>query len=333
MKALLGVTVVIALGVSACSNGAAIDTARLESIALDPGLAQDSGEPMAEVLEYWALAGTLDSVGEEEGWLCPTRGNVGFGTAIEPSEIPQAFKLILPDRDPSLVLNRDSGPGCVQPHLLVMLAPADSDVGPQYVAGMTVWPQTTRFEDICGVGCSWGGGTVEEPTINGQPSRFQFGSDGHSDVWWFDTSGTPMYAETYGLPQDRVLDLIKSIAIEPDKHRATVDTEALGSLGVVSDQTSVGFWANGVSRSAVYDIDGKQISIDTRYEPTFDPRARFAPFIWTAELVDMQGTPAVWVDNGAGYAFFDFVTGGGIHVTISGVLTAVQAGALAAELE
>ncbi|MEE9177436.1 MAG: hypothetical protein V3U46_03305, partial [Acidimicrobiia bacterium] len=260
MKALVGVTVLIALGVSACSNAPAIDIARLESIALDPGLAQDSGEPMAEVLEYWALRGTLESVGEEEGWLCPTRGNVGFSAAIEPSEIPQAFKLILPDRQPSLVLNRDSGPRCVQPHLLVMLAPADTDVGSQYVAGMTVWPQATRFEDICGAGCRWGGGTVEEPTINGQPSRFQLGSDGHSDVWWFDASGTPMYAETYGLPQDRVLDLINAITIEPNTRRATVDTEALGDLGVVSNQTSVGSWANGVSRSAVYDIDGTEIS-------------------------------------------------------------------------
>ncbi len=324
MKALTGVIVVIALGVSACSR---IDTARLELIALDPGLAQDSGEPMAEVLEYWALEGTLESVGEEEGWLCPSGGNVGFNAVIEPSEVPQAFKLILPDRQPSLVLNRDSGPRCVQPHLLVMLAPAGTETGSGYSAGMTVWPQTRersggRF-----------GGTAEDLIINLQPARLHLGSDGHTAAWWSDGSGTRMYAETYGLPRDRVLDLINAITFEPSMHRATIDPESLGDLDVVSDQLSVGIWGDGLWRNAVYDIDGTEISVDTRYEPTFDPRARFAPFIWTAELVDVEGTPAVWADNGAGYAFFEFVTDGGIHVTISGVLTAAQAGALAAELE
>ncbi len=328
----MAVVVLSVLGVSACTNGPAIDTASLDQIALDPGLAQDHGEPMPEVLAYWALEGTLESVGDEDGWLCPTRGNVGFSVAIEPSEIPDSFKLGLPDQQPRLVLNRDSGPRCVQPHLLVMLASADTDVGSEYVAGMTVWPQTTRFDDVCGAGCGWGGGTVEAPTINGQPSRFQLGSDGHTDVWWFDASGTPMYAETYGLPQDRVLGVINAITIDPSMGRATVDAEALGDLEVVSNRTSVGSWKSGLWRSAIYDIDGSEINVDTSHDPTFDPRARFAPYIWTAALVDVDGAPAVWANNGAEYAGLKFTTGDGIHVFIFGKLTAQQAVALAEEL-
>ena len=323
MKALTGVIIVIALGVSACSR---IDTARLELIALDPGLAQDSGEPMAEVLEYWALEGTLESVGVEEGWLCPSRGNVGFSAVIEPSEVPQAFKLILPDRQPSLVLNRDSGPRCIQPHLLVMLAPARTETGSGYSAGMTVWPQTRERSG------GWGGGTAEDLIINLQPARLHIGSDGHTDAWWSDGSGTRMYAETYGLPRDRVLDLIAAIDVDPSVHRATIDPESLRDLEVVSNQASTGSWASGLRRSALYRIDESEISVYTSYDATFDPLARFAPFIWTAELVDVDGIPAVWLNNGAEYAGLEFTTGDGIHVFIFGPLTASEAVALAEQL-
>ena len=41
----------------------------------------------------------------------------------------------------------------------------------------------------------------------------------------------------------------------------------------------------------------------------------------------------MWVDNSTGYAFYGFTTESGIHTTVSGLLTAVQAGALAEELE
>ena len=45
-----------------------------------------------------------------------------------------------------------------------------------------------------------------------------------------------MYAETFGLRRDRVLDLINAITIEPSMRQATMSGEALGDLEVVSDQ-------------------------------------------------------------------------------------------------
>ena len=285
-----------------------------------------------EVAEYWALEGTLESVGGEEGWLCPVRGNLGFTASVEAGEMPRELEVGLPGQEPDMVLNRDNGPSCVQPHLFVMLATSGPESGADYTAGMTVWPQTTRFEDTCGAGCTWVGGTAEELTINAQPARLHIGFDGHTDAWWFDASGTPMYAETYGLPRDRVLGLINAITIEPSMRRATVDAEALGDLDVVSNQTSVGFWKSGLWRSAVYNIDGSEIAVDTSYDAAFDPRARFAPFIWTSALVDVDDIPAVWADNGAGYTFLEFAIDGGVHITISGFLTSHQSVALAEQL-
>ena len=329
MKISAGAIALILLSASACSNGPEGKFLNSDQAGLDPALVRDAGEPPSEVLDYWALDGTLESVGDEDGWLCPAQGPIGFSAAIAPSEVPQELELTLPDREPGFVLNRDSGPGCAQPHLLVMLATTGSD----YTTGMTVWPQTTRFEDICGAGCEWGRGTVEEPIVNGQPARLQLGFDGHTDVWWFDASLAPLYAETFGLTRDEVLGLVAAITVDPSMRRATVNSSALGALDVVSNQASVGFWTNGLSRSAVYDIDGSDISVDTRYDPAFDPRARFAPYIWTAELVDVGVAPAVWVDNGAGYTFLDFITDDGTHVTISGRLTAGQAVVLAEQLD
>lgn len=120
--------------------------------------------------------------------------------------MPQELILEVPGLDPVQGL-QPRRRTCVPPAaLLVLLAAAAAGPGLSAEAGMAVWPKVARSEDTCD-NCEFVGGTIDQLTINDQPARLQFDSDtGHYDVWRVDDSGTPMYAETSGLNQDRVLD-------------------------------------------------------------------------------------------------------------------------------
>jgi len=286
----------------------------------------EKGEIPGAVLEYWALEGTLQSVGDEEGWLCPAISNEGYSRLTDPGQMPPELEVSLPGYEPLEVYSRDHGPVCHQPHVLVMLALTDGETLELAVdAGMTVWPQVSRFEDC--EGCTFVGGPVTELTLNDHPARLHLLAEtGHISVWWVDPSGTPMYAESSGLDQERVLELVGSIRIDPVTHRARVD--AFQGLQMLSDQESVGVWENGYSRSVIYDIDGNNIQVTTTRNASFNPYARFAPDVEYLELVQVHDRPAVWIPEAGNFLIF----GNGIEISIEGAPTLEEALALAEQL-
>jgi hypothetical protein len=296
----------------------------------------DDGTIPIVVLDYWALDGTLESVGSEEGWLCPARSNSGYTSVVNNADMPEVLKLGVPGLEPVEIFNRYDGPVCRQPHTLVMLTSTDNEASGSIVeAGMTVWPQITRFGDACGDDTEdcvqFVGGPVERLIVNENPARLQLHSDtGHFDVWWVDASGTPMYAETSGLDREQVLELVGAITVDPVTRRATVDTDTLGDLEVVSDQASVGVWERGYWRYVTYSIGGTDVAINTSRNAAFDPYARFAPLVELLSLVEVQNLPAVWgPDNGG---FLVFTSAEGVRVSIEGAPSVEEAIAIAARL-
>ena len=294
-------------------------------IGCDP----DSGVIPQEVLDYWALDGTLESVGDEPGWLCPVKGPFGYSSDLDFANVPADLKRELSNREPIRVGSGDSGPECQQPHLLVLLDLPDATLAATS-AGMTVWPQIARPEDVCPPeSCSFDGPIIDL-TLNGEPARLQTISDAATSmIWWVDSSGTPMYAESSSLSEDRVVEIIRAIDVDPRTHRATVAAEALGSLGVVSDQASVGIWVRKLSASATYVIDGVNVGVSLDYDWVFDPIAEFAPST-TLELVTVNEVAAIWIP--AHGNFLMYTDRPGIRVTMHGSPTVDQAVTIAEQL-
>lgn len=298
-------------------------------------LVDDSGIPRS-LLDYWALEGTLESVGDEDAWLCPSWPSVGgYSVQVAEDDIPEEFRLSLPDVEPIEVSNWAERPICRQPHVLVLFALADGKTLASGVhAGMAVWPQVSRFNDIC---CStettlaFVGGPVTELTINDHPARLHLHAEtGHISVWWVDASGTPMYAESSGLSQERVFDLVGSIDIDPVTHRAAVDADALEDLQVFSDRESVGVWERAYSRAVGYSIDGFEVVVTTSRDASFDAYARFAPYVKDLSLVEVHDRPAVWIPVDSNFLMFS--NPGGIQVVIHGAPNLDEAIALAEQL-
>jgi hypothetical protein len=139
-----------------------------------------------------------------------------------------------------------------------------------------------------------------------------------------------MYAETSGLDREQVLELVDSITVDPVTRRATVDTDALGGLEVISEQASVGVWESGYWRYVTYNINGSDVSINTSRDAAFDPYARFAPYVELLSLVEVQNLPAVWgPDNGG---FLVFTSAEGVRVSIEGAPSVEEAIAIAEQL-
>jgi hypothetical protein len=298
-------------------------------------LVDDSGIPRS-LLDYWALEGTLESVGDEDVWLCPSWPSVGgYSVPVAEDSIPEEFILSLPNVEPIEVSNLAERPICRQPHVLVLFAVADGKTLESGVlAGMAVWPQVTRFnDDCCGseTTMAFVGGPVTELTINEQPALLHLlAATGHISIWWVDASRTPMYAESSGLSQERVLELVGSINIDPVTHRAAVDADALQDLQVFSDRESVGVWERGYSRAAVYSIDGFEVVVTTSRDASFDPYARFAPYVKDLSLVEVHDRPAVWIPVDSNFLMFG--NSGGIQVVIHGSPSLEEAIALAEQL-
>ena len=143
------------------------------------GETADTSPVPDEVRAYWALDGTLESIGDEPEWLCPAKLNVGFSSIVTASDVPAELSVELAGQAPVESYFRDEGPACNQPPGIVMLAFTDQ-TGSAATAGMTVYPSVTRFEDTCPPGsCSVAGGPEEgsadpspldDLTINGQPA-------------------------------------------------------------------------------------------------------------------------------------------------------------------
>jgi hypothetical protein len=139
-----------------------------------------------------------------------------------------------------------------------------------------------------------------------------------------------MYAETSGLSQERVLELVSSIDIDPVAHRAAVDADALEDLQVFSDRESVGVWERSYSRAVVYSIDGLEVAVTTSLDASFDAYARFAPYVKGLSIVEVHDRPAVWIPVDSGFLIFS--NADDIQVVIHGAPDLDEAIALAEQL-
>jgi hypothetical protein len=262
----------------------------------------DASEIPTEVRSYWALEGTLESVGDEPGWLCPPKPSVGYTKTAPPSAIPEELTIDLPSEQ-SVTYLRDDGPVCHQPPSLVMLA-YTNEADSQASAGLAVWPSTTRFEDTCPQEtCSIdteSGQPLETLTVNEQPARL-FEWENSSKLWWVDPNGVPAYAEASGLSRQDLLDAAKSISFDPSEHTASIDGEMPAGLEVVKQGASQGVWEQGVSQMDVYDIDGTSIAVRGQYDSSQTPHSRYASAVAFLQLTDVDGSPAVWIPEGGNF--------------------------------
>jgi hypothetical protein len=301
----------------------------------------DSSSVPDEVRAYWSLEGTLESVGNEPGWLCPAKLNVGYSSIVTASDIPAELSVELAEQAPVESYFRDEGPVCNQPPGVVMLAFADQ-TGSAATAGMTVYPSLTRFEDTCPPGsCSVEGSPQEglvdpspldDLTINGQPAKL-FTYAGSFQLWWVDPNGVPLYALASGLTRDQMLTLAESTTADPATHLVNIGAELPAGLQTVEQEPSVGVWESGLSRTDVYDIegtDGTSIAISTRYNSGETPYARYAANVEFLELADIDGTIALWISEGGNFLSFKSATG--VNVNIEGALTKEDAVQIARDL-
>ena len=333
---ILSVPVVFLGGDGSDVRGPAISPDPVTTVATSPVVANeplwasygiDETEIHPEVRDYWALQGSLGSLGDEDGWLCPVKGNFGYAFMAPEESVPDDLVFADLERDEQQRWYRDNGPSCVQPHLLVLLATPDPNLFPAS-AGMTVWPSTTRFFDLCDPESCGTSAESSDVVIAGQPALLlthDYGGD--HELWWTDVSGVPLYARASGLTGERVVELATAITVDALAHGALIDPAALDDLRVVSSQTRAGVWESGLSRSVVYNIDGAAVAVKTRYDSAFDPTATLAENVTFLELVELSDRFAVWVPEGGN--FLSFRLSDWVMVSIEGAPSAQLAIAIA----
>lgn len=283
-----------------------------------PETALDQSDIPPQVAAYWALEGTLDSVGDETGWLCPPKPNSGHTSIVPEDQIPTNLKVSLPEETPQQVFNRDAGPICRQPPVLVLMEFADS-TRLSASAGVAIWPQQSRWQDLCPTeaDCSFDGGPIITPTINDQPAELHTHSQaGAHDLWWFDPNGVPLYAEASGISADQLVEIAEAITVDANTHQATVEGDAIPGFEVVSEEPSVGRWETAYWRALSYDIDGASVQVQTRSDTTFNPHALIARNVDGLELADIGATIGVWTP--AHGNLLDYKTNNDVVISIEG---------------
>lgn len=288
----------------------------------DSGVSESTSfeEAAPVVKEYWALDGHLDSVGSEEGWLCPVRGPEGYTSIVAPSDVPASLMVDLPGHEAEEEFNRSDGPECHQPATMVLVDFTDSSMQ-KAESAIAVWPSATRWDDLCLEGCAFSG-DAETPTINGQPALLHtHPGTGSIDLWWIDSSGAPMYAQASGVTSEELTALAGFMTVDLEGHSVGLavlpdsepdpDEEPLPEvleglfdrLDHVEITPSVGVWDDGYWRGAAYFSESPGVVITTLFDAAFDPYAMLARSVDHAELVDVNGSVGVLVSDG-----FDRVT-------------------------
>jgi hypothetical protein len=285
----------------------------------------DASEIPREILDYWSKEGNLESIAGEPGWLCPPKPSVGYTAVVDTSGMPADLNYELPGQSPVDTYLRDDGPTCNQPPALVMLAFTDQSQATA-TAGMTVWPSTTRFEDTCPPGsCSVGddeGTSLENLTINDEPAKLKTHNETFQ-LWWVDKGGVPLYSEASGISRTELLDAAESINADPASHTVDVTGEISGDMQIVEQQVSLGVWEPGYWRMDVYDIDGTSVAVEAKYDSGQTPYSRYASAVSFLDIVEVDGSPAVWIPEGGNLLIFEGPNGVLIHV--EGAPTAEQA--------
>ncbi len=285
----------------------------------------DTSEIPNEALDYWSMEGTLESIADETGWLCPPKISVGYTAVVEESVIPADLNHELPGQTPHETYLRDDGPTCNQPPALVMLAFTDQSQTAA-TAGMTVWPSTTRFEDTCPPGsCGVGddeGTSLENLSINDQPATLHTHNESFQ-LWWVDEGGAPLYSEASGISRAELLAAAESMDADPTSHIVDITDEIPGDMQIVEQKESLGVWEPGYWRMDVYDIDGTSVAVEAKYDSGQTPYSRYASAVSFLDLAEVNGSPAAWIPEGGNFLIFEGPNG--VVVRIEGAATTEQA--------
>lgn len=272
--------------------------------------------------EYRALDGTLLSIGSEQGWLCPPRVNIGLivSDSVAESELPQTLSFSLAGYAPTTTGSRDDGPICNQPPSVVMLAFEDEQTSAG-IAGLTITPTLTRFEDFCPPDeCQLEGGPsdppLEELIINGSPAWLNTYL-GDIRIWWNDSDGTPLFGEASGLTREQVLDTVGMVHTDIKDRMVEVGGSLPAGLEVVYQEPSIGVWDRGLSLARTFEVDGAQVQISTSFDSSKTPLSWYASNVDNLELVTTGTGDALWISEGGGFLYF--TTDGGVSVWIEGL--------------
>ncbi len=294
----------------------------------------DTSEVPNDVVDYWSKEGTLESVGTEPGWLCPVRPNVGYTSEVEPSAIPPELTMGLPGSTPVESFFHDDGPLCSQPPSLVMFEFAD-DTDTEAIAGLTVWPSLSRFEDTCPLGDCGAvdteeGGSVEEVSINGKEATLSVNGDSFQ-LWWVDPNGVPLYANGSGILRAELLALAESFEADVTTHTVTTAVDETSGLEIVQQGPSLGVWLPGYSQTDTYEIDGLTISVRSRFDRGLTPLARYSGGVDVLQLTDINDSAAIWIPEGGN--LLEFESPGGVIVDVQGAANLEQGIAIAEVLQ
>ncbi len=321
------------------AEGVAIAPPTSATEQLDPdvpaGPQEDGGPVLSEVRDYWSLQGTLESVGSEPGWLCPSRPNSGYTFPVEGSAVPPELLFDLPEQEPIGEMNRDSGPTCDQLPALTLLAFTEA---PRLdtTAGVAFWPSLTRFEDECPPeSCSVVGSPeedgsdttpLEELTINDRPALL-FNHVGTYRLWWEDQAGVPLYSVASGVTREELLSLAEAATVDPFDHLVSIPETLPAGLEIVERAPGAGVWQESLSHEVKYRIEDEDIHVglsrtgalgrlDTAY-------TRHASNVGFSDLVGVGDSTGVWIPEGGNFLFF--MTDDGVLVSVEGAGSKEQA--------
>jgi hypothetical protein len=289
--------------------------------SISGGQLEEGGPVPPELRAYWALVGTLESVGTEPQWLCPPHPNRGYSFILDAAEVPPELAFELSGHSPVSSGTRDMGPTCEQTPALVLLAWTDQSEL-EATAGASVWASLTRFEDACPPGsCSFEGRTDHSDglTVNGRPARL-FEYQGTHELWWVDSDGVPLHGVFSGLSTDEVVSLASEIGVDPDTHLADTPTNLVAGLEVVKREPSVGVWTPTVSHDKTYEIDGTSVHVSARLADALGdastPYTRFTSNVYFPDLIDLDETVGLWIPEGGNYLLFE--TDKGVKAAVEG---------------
>ncbi len=269
----------------------------------------------------------LLAAGDEEGWLCPARRGGGYRELRPIGDAPEAVRY-LPATAPrglelAAVRVGDEGPSCRQGPALIVTAPGPD--GP--AAGVAVWPETTRFEDVCAADCSFDG-RVEELSIDGSPARLHEIS-GSFEVWWTDGSGVPLRATASGLDQATLLQILGRMDATPA--RVEVDPRSLpAGWRVAYDADATGEWRPGYDWRAAYGEGAGAVGVEIRPGAAFHPLAMLVRNVASLQQLEVGGRPAVFI---AEHGITTIALDDGLIAQVTGVADPAEAAAILASLE
>ncbi len=270
----------------------------------------------------------LLAVGEEGGWLCPAGSTTGYRELRAIGDAPESIRY-LPARPPrglelSKVAVGDEGPACGHAPGLVVTAPGID--GP--AAAVAVWPDMTRFDDVCPPPNCSAEGAVADVEIGGRPARLRELA-GTFELWWSDGSGVPLRALGSGLDRATFERIAAVVASGPG--RVEIEPRDLPSgWRIAVEESTPGRWVPGHDWIARYGADTGGIVIEARATAGFHALAAAARNVAAVEVVEVAGVLGAYAaDHGVLAVPLDE----GVLVQVTAVADPAEASAIVESLE